>query len=65
MIESLSRRIESKRDELVALARDLVRIPTVNPPGDAYRECAEFIGRRLAARGFSVEYVRAEGAVGD
>jgi succinyl-diaminopimelate desuccinylase len=65
VIESLSRRIESKRDELVALARDLVRIPTVNPPGDAYRECAEFIGRRLAARGFSVEYVRAEGAVGD
>ena len=65
MNDSLARRIESKRDELVALARDLVRIPTINPPGDAYRDCAEFIGRRLAARGFAVEYVRAEGAVGD
>lgn len=65
MSESLARRIKSKRDELVSLARDLVRIPTVNPPGDAYRPCAELIGRRLGARGFAVEYVRAEGAIGD
>ncbi len=63
--ESLFRRIEERRDELVALTRDLIRIPTVNPPGDAYTDCAEFIGRRLAARGFQLEYVRAEGAPGD
>lgn len=57
--------IESRRDELVALTQELVRIPTTNPPGDAYRECAETIGRRLARRGFAVEYVRGLGAPGD
>jgi succinyl-diaminopimelate desuccinylase len=40
-------------------------MPTVNPPGDAYEACARFIGERLAKRGFSVEYVRAQGAPGD
>ncbi len=57
--------IESRRDELVALTQQLVRIPTTNPPGEAYRECAEAIGRRLARRGFSVEYVRGLGTPGD
>ena len=61
----LFRRIEDARDDLVALTRDLVRIPTVNPPGDAYTECCDYIGRRLAARGFTVEYLRAEGSIGD
>ena len=57
--------IEARRDELVALTQDLVRIPTTNPPGDAYRECAEAIGRRLARRGFEVVYVRGVGTPGD
>ncbi len=57
--------IESRRDELVALTQDLVRIPTTNPPGDAYPACAEAIGRRLTRRGFAVEYVRGRGAPGD
>lgn len=57
--------IESRRDEIVALTQELIRFPTVNPPGEAYRPCAEFLGQRLASRGFQVEYVRAEGAPGD
>lgn len=61
----VARDIAERRDDLVALTRELVRIPTTNPPGDAYRECAETIGRRLAARGFTVEYVRGLGAPGD
>ncbi|CAO3440472.1 acetylornithine deacetylase/succinyl-diaminopimelate desuccinylase family protein [Azospirillum endophyticum] len=61
----LFRRIDRRRDDLVALTQELIRIPTVNPPGDVYTDCAELIGRRLAARGFAVEYVRAEGAAGD
>ncbi|MFP5517072.1 MAG: acetylornithine deacetylase/succinyl-diaminopimelate desuccinylase family protein [Alphaproteobacteria bacterium] len=61
----LFRRIEARRDDLVALTQALIRIPTVNPPGDVYTDCAELIGSRLAARGFTVEYVRAEGAAGD
>lgn len=65
MHQSLFGRIDGKRDELIELTRDLVRIPTLNPPGDAYAPCAEFIGQRLAMNGFQVTYVRAEGAVGD
>ncbi len=62
---SLLARIDGKRDDLISLTRDLVRIPTVNPPGDAYTPCAEFLGGRLEKRGFRVEYIRGEGAVGD
>src|SRR5690625_36238 len=58
-------RIEDQRDALVALTQELIRIPTVNPPGDAYRPCAELIGERLRKQGFAVEYLRAEGALGD
>ncbi len=61
----LAARIDAKRDDLIALTQDLIRIPTVNPPGDAYQPCCEYLGRRLARSGFAVEYLRAEGALGD
>ena len=64
-IDTLLARVAERRDELVALTQALVRIPTVNPPGDAYEACARLLGERLAARGFRVEYLRAEGAPGD
>ena len=38
----------------------LVRIPTVNPPGEEYRAGAEFIGRQLNAFGYDVQYVTAD-----
>ena len=57
--------IDDRRGDLTALTVDLVRFPTVNPPGEAYEPCARFIGERLAARGFTVTYVRAHGAPGD
>ncbi|MCH7532359.1 MAG: acetylornithine deacetylase/succinyl-diaminopimelate desuccinylase family protein [Gemmatimonadetes bacterium] len=53
--------VERARDELVDFAAELIRIPTVNPPGENYRECAETIGARLGAWGMEVEYVEAEG----
>ena len=65
LIDGLCRSIDERRAELVELTADLIRFPTVNPPGEAYRPCAEFIGRRLERRGFAVEYVRAEGTPGD
>ena len=46
--DQLLQRIESKREEVTALTQDLVRIPTINPPGDAYEACARFLGERLA-----------------
>jgi succinyl-diaminopimelate desuccinylase len=63
--EYLFRTIDGRRDELVELTRALIRFPTVNPPGEAYRPCAEFIGDRLRSRGFCVEYVHAAGTPGD
>jgi succinyl-diaminopimelate desuccinylase len=61
----LFQRIDDRSDEVADLTAALIRIPTINPPGDAYEPCARFLGERLAARGFTVEYLRAEGAVGD
>jgi len=63
--EHLLKIIEARREELVELAQGLIRFPTINPPGEAYQPCAEFIGRRLGARGFTVNYVRAAGTPGD
>jgi succinyl-diaminopimelate desuccinylase len=63
--ENLLKIIEERREELVELAQTLIRFPTINPPGEAYQPCAEFIGRRLSARGFAVNYVRAAGTPGD
>lgn len=63
--QQLFQRIGERCDEVADLTAELIRIPTINPPGDAYEPCARFLGERLAARGFTVEYLRAEGAVGD
>ncbi len=64
-LDQIFAEIDGKREDLVALTQDLIKIPTINPPGDAYRPCAELIGERLRKQGFSVEYLRAEGALGD
>ena len=53
--------VEAARDEIVNFTAELIRVPTVNPPGEFYRDCAELIGRRLAKTGLAVQYV---GAVG-
>ena len=53
--------VEAARDEIVAFTAAMIWIPTVNPPGSCYRECAELIGRRLEATGLAVQYVEAEG----
>lgn len=47
--------------EAVDFCRELVRVPTVNPPGAEYARCAELIGSHLARLGYEVWYVPAEG----
>lgn len=61
----LAARIEGKRDDLIALTQELVRIPTLNPPGENYREICAYIGERMAQHGFEMQMVRAEGTPGD
>jgi len=48
-------------EEAARFAAELIRIPSVNPPGDAYRECAELLGVRLEADGFETEYIQGPG----
>ncbi|MER3397747.1 MAG: succinyl-diaminopimelate desuccinylase [Chloroflexota bacterium] len=47
--------------EAVELCRELVRVPTLNPPGAEYRPCAELLGAWLRRLGYDVVYVAAEG----
>ena len=53
--------VDSAADEIVDFTAALVRIPTVNPPGEGYADCARLIGNKLAACDFAVEYHAAEG----
>ena len=57
--------IAARRDDVASLARDLIRIPTLNPPGDNYREICEFVAQRLKPRFPEIELIRAEGTPGD
>jgi succinyl-diaminopimelate desuccinylase len=53
--------IDRARDEIVDFASRLVRIPTVNPPGEAYETCAGVIGDQLRAHGADVQLLPATG----
>src|SRR5262249_36293528 len=44
-----------------AFTAEMVRIPTVNPPGQHYEDCARLIGEKLKAQGHAIEYHAAEG----
>ncbi|WP_417604737.1 acetylornithine deacetylase/succinyl-diaminopimelate desuccinylase family protein [Primorskyibacter flagellatus] len=61
----LSGRIDGMRDALIALAQDLIRIPTLNPPGENYAAICDYLDRRLKASGFETQLIRATGAPGD
>src|SRR5271156_4092827 len=65
LADAWCRPIDERREEIVELTRALIRFPTVNPPGEAYRPCAEFISARMRASGLAVDYVRAAGTPGD
>src|SRR5215475_10194981 len=59
-IDGIVDQVDRATDEIVQFTRDLVRIPTVNPPGDEYATCARFLGDVLARQQFDVEYVVAD-----
>lgn len=65
MTNPLLTAITAKRDDLIALTQDLIRIPTLNPPGQDYRLICEYLDRRLKGHGFQTELVRAYGTPGD
>ncbi|MFT5004581.1 MAG: succinyl-diaminopimelate desuccinylase [Paracoccaceae bacterium] len=57
--------INSRCDDLITLTQDLVRIPTLNPPGAYYREICDYLDARLSRSGFKTELIRAHGTPGD
>jgi succinyl-diaminopimelate desuccinylase len=62
---SMAAAIAARRDDLVALTQDLIRIPTLNPPGECYRDICEYLAQRMKKSGFDVKLLRAEGTPGD
>jgi succinyl-diaminopimelate desuccinylase len=60
-VDRILAEIDRATDEMVQFTTDLVRIPTVNPPGEEYEACARFLGNHLARRHYEVEYFPAEG----
>ena len=65
MTTPLASAIAAKRDDLIALTQDLIRIPTLNPPGQDYRLICEYLDKRLSAHGFETQLIRAHGTPGD
>lgn len=65
MSDPLLQTIEARRDDLIALTQDLIRIPTLNPPGDNYHAICAYLDARLSAHGFTTEMIRAQGAPAD
>ena len=61
LVDRVLAAVEDAAPEIVDFTSALIRVPTVNPPGEAYPECAQLIGERLAACGCEVEYHAAEG----
>lgn len=39
------------RQQILAFLRDLISIPTSNPPGENYKECVEFLAKKLSEWG--------------
>jgi succinyl-diaminopimelate desuccinylase len=61
LVDRVLSAVDAATDEIVDFTAALIRIPTVNPPGDAYADCSRLIGDMLTTSGFDVEYVAAEG----
>ena len=59
--ERIIRAAESVIDEAVEFTREMIRIPTVNPPGEFYEDGARCIGKWLGGAGFTSEYIAALG----
>jgi succinyl-diaminopimelate desuccinylase len=61
MQDAVCRSVDDLGEEMIAFLRDLVQIPTVNPPGANYIAGAEFIGNKLRQFGYETHFIAAEG----
>ncbi len=65
MTTPLMVRIDGKREDLIQLTQDLIRIPTLNPPGENYGAICDFLNKRLQASEFETQLIRAFDTPGD
>lgn len=63
--ERLDEAVAARREALVALTQALIRIPTVNPPGENYHDICAWLADRLGRSGYDVKLLRAHGTPGD
>ncbi|HEX7735024.1 MAG TPA: ArgE/DapE family deacylase [Ktedonobacteraceae bacterium] len=59
--QAILRSAEELIEEAVDFLRQLIQVPTVNPPGAAYIKCATTMGEHLRKLGYAIEYVELTG----
>ena len=64
-MKEIIQKIEEKEKDLISLTQDLIRIPTLNPPGNNYLEICEFLKKRMEKNGFDTKLIRAYDTPGD
>ncbi len=64
-LSTLDERILAAEQQLVELTCQLIRMPTLNPPGVGYAQMCDFLEQYLKPYGFEIKKVRATGALGD
>jgi len=57
-MQSLSEHIEQHQSDAIVFLQSLVRIATVNPPGERYAECVGALDARLQSLGLKTQVVR-------
>lgn len=57
MLEKINSYIENGKAELCASLQELVKVPTVNPPGDHYAEIVDLLDERCHQLGMSTQIV--------
>ncbi|MBL6623026.1 MAG: acetylornithine deacetylase/succinyl-diaminopimelate desuccinylase family protein [Alphaproteobacteria bacterium] len=65
ILEQLREEIAARREALISTTCDLLAIPTLNPPGQHYRDICDWLDRRLQKSGFQTHLLRATGTPGD
>ncbi len=56
-VEDVFKAVEQKRDRIITLLRDLIKIPTVVPPGNNYADLVDFVEPLFKNLGFTNERV--------
>jgi succinyl-diaminopimelate desuccinylase len=56
-VEQVFKAVEQKRDRIITLLRELIKIPTVVPPGDNYADLVDFAEPLFKNLGFTTERV--------